>query len=82
MVAARRPSSTRSAPTEGALNLIAWVGYVEDGTTEGYENYDWVTPFEEQTGCKVNVKYADSSDEMYNLMTQQAGHVGRRVGVG
>ncbi len=59
--------------TEDALNLIAWVGYVEDGTTEGYENYDWVTPFEDQTGCDVTVKYADSSDEMYNLMTSQAG---------
>ena len=44
--------------TEGALSLIAWVGYVEDGTTEGYEAYDWVKPFEDQTGCKVNVKYA------------------------
>src|SRR4029453_8537379 len=59
--------------TEGALSLIAWGGYVEDGTTEGYEAYDWVTPFEDQTGCKVTVKYADSSDEMFNLMTQQAG---------
>ena len=60
-------------PGEGALNLIAWVGYTEDGTTAGYENYDWVTPFEKDTGCKVSVKYADSSDEMYNLMTSQAG---------
>ncbi len=60
-------------PTEGDLNLIAWVGYTEDGTTQGYENYDWVTPFEAQTDCKVSVKYADSSDEMYNLMTSQAG---------
>ena len=59
--------------TEGELSLIAWVGYVEDGTTEGYESYDWVTPFEDQTGCTVTVKYADSSDEMFNLMTQQAG---------
>lgn len=59
--------------TEGELNLIAWVGYTEDGTTEGYESYDWVTPFEEDTGCQVSVKYADSSDEMFNLMTQQAG---------
>ena len=60
-------------PGEGELNLIAWVGYTEDGTTEGYENYDWVTPFEKDTGCEVQVKYADSSDEMYNLMTGQAG---------
>jgi putative spermidine/putrescine transport system substrate-binding protein len=58
---------------EGELNLIAWHGYTEDGTTEGYEMYDWVTPFEDETGCQVEVKYADSSDEMYNLMTTQAG---------
>jgi putative spermidine/putrescine transport system substrate-binding protein len=58
---------------EGALNLIAWVGYTEDGTTQGYENYDWVTPFEKDSGCQVKVKYADSSDEMYNLMTTQSG---------
>jgi putative spermidine/putrescine transport system substrate-binding protein len=60
-------------PGEGELNLIAWVGYTEDGTTQGYENYDWITPFEKDTGCEVQVKYADSSDEMYNLMTGQAG---------
>ena len=60
-------------PTEDELNLIAWVGYTEDGTTQGYENYDWVNPFQDQTGCEVKVKYADSSDEMYNLMTTQAG---------
>jgi putative spermidine/putrescine transport system substrate-binding protein len=59
--------------TEGALNLIAWIGYVEDGTTEGYESYDWITPFEDKTSCTVNSTIANSSDEMYQLMTQQAG---------
>ena len=82
--AARSSASAISSigPTEGELNLIAWVGYTEDGTTEGYENYDWVTPFEDQTGCEVSVKYADSSDEMYNLMTSAGRAVGRRVGLG
>ncbi len=59
--------------TEGALSLIAWVGYVESGKTQGYESFDWVTPFQNETQCTVSVKYAASSDEMYNLMTQQAG---------
>ena len=45
---------------EGALELIAWHGYTEDGTTEGYENFDWVTPFEDETGCEINVTYADT----------------------
>jgi putative spermidine/putrescine transport system substrate-binding protein len=55
-------------PTEGELNLIAWVGYTEDGTN--YPSYDWVTPFEDQSGCKLTVKYADTSDEMVSLMRQ------------
>ena len=58
---------------EGQLKLIAWHGYTEDGTTEGYEEYDWVTPFEEQSGCDVEVTYGDSSDEMVQLMRQGGG---------
>jgi putative spermidine/putrescine transport system substrate-binding protein len=60
---------------EGSLELIAWHGYTEDGTTEGYEEYDWVTPFEDKTGCQVNVTYADTSDEMVTLMRQGGGSV-------
>ena len=49
---------------EGALNVVAWEGYAAD---------DWVKPFEAQTGCKVNRKYAGSSDEMVALMRQGGG---------
>ncbi len=63
---------------EGSLQLIAWHGYTEDGTTEGYEEYDWVTPFEDETGCQVDVTYADSSDEMVQLMRQGGGATLRR----
>jgi putative spermidine/putrescine transport system substrate-binding protein len=58
---------------EGQLKLIAWHGYTEDGTTEGFEEYDWVTPFEDETGCQVDVTYGDSSDEMVQLMRQGGG---------
>jgi putative spermidine/putrescine transport system substrate-binding protein len=51
---------------EGALNLIAWAGYVEDGSTD--PDVDWVTPFEKKTGCDVKVKVAGTSDEMVDLM--------------
>lgn len=51
---------------EGAVNLIAWAGYVEDGSTD--PKVDWVTSFEEKTGCKVNVKTGNTSDEMVTLM--------------
>src|SRR6202022_2554414 len=58
---------------EGALNLIAWTGYVESGKTD--PKVDWVTPFENQTGCKITVKFADTSDEMVTLMRQGGGTV-------
>ncbi len=51
---------------EGQLNIIAWAGYAEDGTND--PKTDWVTPFEQQTGCKVNVKIGNTSDEMVQLM--------------
>jgi putative spermidine/putrescine transport system substrate-binding protein len=49
---------------EGKLNLVAW---------EGYTQPQWVKPFEKQTGCDVNAKYAGSSDEMVTLMRQGGG---------
>jgi putative spermidine/putrescine transport system substrate-binding protein len=51
---------------EGQVNLIAWAGYVEDGSDD--PKADWVHPFEQQTGCQVNVKVAGTSDDMVNLM--------------
>ena len=51
---------------EGQVDLIAWAGYVEDGSTD--PSADWVTPFEQKTGCKVNVKVGNTSDEMVTLM--------------
>jgi putative spermidine/putrescine transport system substrate-binding protein len=51
---------------EGQLNIIAWAGYAEDGSDD--PKVDWVTPFEKQTGCQVNVKIGNTSDEMVQLM--------------
>jgi putative spermidine/putrescine transport system substrate-binding protein len=51
---------------EGEVNLIAWAGYVEDGSTD--PKVDWVSSFEEETGCQVNVKLGNTSDEMVTLM--------------
>ena len=51
---------------EGQVNLVAWAGYAEDGSND--KSVDWVTPFEKQTGCKVNTKVAGTSDEMVTLM--------------
>ena len=49
---------------EGQLNLIAWAGYLQP---------QWVKPFEAQTGCQVNAKYANTSDEMVALMNHGGG---------
>mgnify|MGYP006142725887 CR=1 FL=1 len=41
---------------EGEVNIIAWAGYIERGDTD--PKYDWVTGFEEESGCDVKVKTA------------------------
>jgi len=51
---------------EGQVNIVAWAGYVENGSTD--PNVDWVTGFEKETGCKVNVKVGATSDDMVALM--------------
>jgi putative spermidine/putrescine transport system substrate-binding protein len=53
---------------EGAVDIVAWPGYIESGASD--KAYDWVTDFEKATSCKVNVKTAASSDEMVTLMNQ------------
>src|SRR6266849_5960344 len=49
---ANLPVLTKIGTGEGQLNLIAWEGYLDP---------KWVKPFEQQTGCQVNAKYAGSS---------------------
>jgi putative spermidine/putrescine transport system substrate-binding protein len=51
---------------EGELNLVIWAGYAERGDVD--PNYDWVTPFEEETGCKVNTKEMTDSNNGVSLM--------------
>ena len=53
---------------EGQLDIVAWPGYIERGESD--KAYDWVTGFEKETGCKVNVKTAATSDEMVSLMSK------------
>jgi len=55
-------------PGEGAVSIVAWAGYIERGQTD--KAYDWVTGFEKDTGCKVGVKTAATSDEMVALMNE------------
>jgi putative spermidine/putrescine transport system substrate-binding protein len=53
---------------EGEVSIVAWAGYIERGETD--PGYDWVTGFEKDSGCKVTVKTAATSDEMVALMNE------------
>ncbi|MEQ1873188.1 MAG: extracellular solute-binding protein [Ilumatobacteraceae bacterium] len=60
------PNADVLAGAEGQVNIVAWPYYIESGATS--PDADWVTPFTEITGCAVNVKLGNSSDEMVQLM--------------
>jgi len=53
---------------EGFVDIVAWPGYIERGDTD--KDYDWVTGFEKDSGCKVRIKTANTSDEMVALMNE------------
>jgi putative spermidine/putrescine transport system substrate-binding protein len=53
-------------PGEGALTVLAWPGYAEEGTTPGF---DWITPFETETGCQTTVQTFGTSDEAFAKFT-------------
>ncbi|MBI3752349.1 MAG: ABC transporter substrate-binding protein [Chloroflexi bacterium] len=50
---------------EGALSVLAWPGYAENGSTDPSQN--WVKPFEDATGCKTTVQVFGTSDEAFSL---------------
>ena len=60
------PMQKEIGDPEGQVNILAWPGYAEDGSTD--KSIDWVTPFEQQSGCQANVKYFGTSDEAFQLM--------------
>jgi putative spermidine/putrescine transport system substrate-binding protein len=66
------PSASSNLPTEigegeGEVSVLAWPGYVEDGSTS--PDVDWVSTFEEETGCNVSVQVFGTSDEAFSLFT-------------
>ena len=60
------PNADILANAEDEVNIVAWAGYIEDGSTD--PAYDWATPFTEMTGCAVNVTNGETSDQMVQLM--------------
>lgn len=51
---------------EGSVSILAWPGYVEDGSNDAA--VDWVSGFEDKTGCQVVSKSYGTSDEAVSLM--------------
>jgi putative spermidine/putrescine transport system substrate-binding protein len=68
LLAAERAPLQKLGKPEGRLDIVAWAGYVERGSTD--KRFDWVTAFERRTGCKVQVKTARTSDEMVAMMNE------------
>jgi putative spermidine/putrescine transport system substrate-binding protein len=61
------PSALKTLPAaEKELDLVIWVGYAEKGET--YPEFDWVTKFQNDTGCIVKTKDGIDSANMVNLM--------------
>ena len=54
---------------EGELKLVIWAGYAERGAVD--PNFDWVTPFETETGCKVTT--TDMTDSANGVSLLQSG---------
>jgi putative spermidine/putrescine transport system substrate-binding protein len=51
---------------EDEVNLVIWGGYAERGEVD--PAFDWVTPFQEETGCTVNTTNMNSSAEGVQLL--------------
>ncbi len=62
--AGMKPQSSIASTGEGALNLVLW---------DGYADKSWADPFQQATGCKLNLHPAGSSDEMVSLMKDGGG---------
>ncbi|TXK19492.1 ABC transporter substrate-binding protein [Homoserinibacter sp. GY 40078] len=59
-------AQTELGELEGSVSILAWPGYVEDGSND--PSVDWVSGFEEETGCTVTSKSYGTSDEAVSLM--------------
>ncbi len=64
------PTALSELPAaEGELNLVIWAGYAEDGTND--PAYDWVNPFQDETGCQVHT--TDMTDSANGVQLLQSG---------
>ena len=53
------------AEGEGQISVLAWPGYIENGSTD--PKIDWITGFEKETGCKVSVRTFGTPEQAVDL---------------
>ncbi|WP_248960421.1 extracellular solute-binding protein [Sphaerisporangium perillae] len=64
------PSPKALEPGEGAVTVLTYRGYAEYGANDRRVN--WVGAFERATGCRVNLRFPQTSDQMDRLVAQTA----------
>ncbi|MCW2882693.1 MAG: Spermidine/putrescine-binding periplasmic protein-like protein [Sphaerisporangium sp.] len=64
------PSPKALGPGEGSVTVVTYRGYAEYGGSD--PNFKWVGSFERRTGCRVNLRFPQTSDQMDKLLAQTA----------
>ncbi|WP_405140533.1 extracellular solute-binding protein [Sphaerisporangium sp. NBC_01403] len=62
------PSRRALGPGEGAVTVLTLRGYAEYGGSD--PAFDWVGPFEDDTGCRVNLRFPQTGDQLDKLLAQ------------
>ncbi|MEV7966315.1 extracellular solute-binding protein [Sphaerisporangium sp. NPDC088356] len=62
------PSGKALGPGEGTVTVLTSRGYAEYGGSD--PAFDWVGPFEDKTGCRVNLRFPQVSDQIDKLLAQ------------
>ncbi|GAA3810423.1 ABC transporter substrate-binding protein [Sphaerisporangium flaviroseum] len=57
-------------PLEGSVTVLTYRGYAEYGGSD--PQFNWVGPFESSTGCRVNLRFPQASDQMDKFLAQTA----------
>jgi putative spermidine/putrescine transport system substrate-binding protein len=59
---------------EGQVRVLAWPGYVEDGSTD--KSVDWVSGFEKETGCELTLTTFNTSSRWRAVSTTSSRRPG------
>ena len=80
-IAGPEPADRARISTQGqTINVLAWPGYVENGSTD--PSVDWVSDFQTETGCTVNAADLRDVGRGVHPVHDQPGAVRRHLGVG